>query len=72
MPTERKAKATTSVRTPVTPGSSVAMSAMFNVPVIMYIIPTPIRMNVAPIVPRIRYWKAAVRARRLRPRLINA
>ena len=39
------------------------MSAMFSVPVIMYIRPMPIRMNVAPIVPRIRYWKAAVSAR---------
>ena len=45
---------------------------MFSVPVTMYRRPIPSRMNVPPMVPITRYWKAEVSARRERPIEIRA
>ena len=72
MPTVRKPKATSAVRVPSASGSRAAMSAMFSVPVIWYMRPMPMRMNVAPIVPITRYWKAAGSAWRRPPWAMSA
>ena len=51
----RKANAARTVRVSATAGMRAARSPMFKVPVITYSRPMPIKMNVAPIVPMIRY-----------------
>ena len=45
---------------------------MFSVPVITYMRPMPITMNVAPTLPMIRYWYEAVSARRSCPSAMSA
>ena len=51
----KKAKAIKIVRVSSTIFTRCARSAIFRVPVIMYIKPTAIKIKVAPIVPMIRY-----------------
>ena len=68
--TGRKVNATGIVRLSATAGSRSARSAMLSVPVITYISPIPMTMKVAPVAPMMRYWYAAVSARRSWPSAI--